>query len=350
MGALTDSCAIVVIGRNEGPRLKDTLQAAQATGLPVTYADSRSSDGSADLARSLGVDVVEMAEDEPLGAGRARNLGARHLLAQRPATQYVQFVDGDCLLDPGWIPQAVAALDDDPTITAVCGWRLEAEPRRNIYHRMAHMEWQMGSVGDIPDFAGEVMIRAAAFVEVGGYDPRVVAGEDTELSSRLREAGGRIRRIDALCTLHDIDMSTARQWWKRGERCGYGYTEIAMLHRKTDQLFLREATKTLLWGALAPLTAVALLRWTRVPLILVCLRFIVSTFRAARSVNPPGAGWGDRLVYGVGCSVGPLPGAIGATKYIVQAAQGRHPSLIEYKDLGTESRHPGGNPNELAPL
>lgn len=337
MDPMSDICAIVVIGRNEGPRLEETLVAARATGLPVTYVDSRSSDGSVSRARALDVDIVEMGDHEPLGAARARNLGARHVLDQRPEVKYIQFVDGDCLLHPDWPNQALAVLESDSTTTAVCGWTLEARPQRNVFHRMAQMEWQMGSVGEVPDFAGVVMMRTDAFLAAGGYDPKVVAGEDTELSSRIRQAGGRIQRIDAVGALHDINMSSPRQWWQRSARCGYAYAEIAVLHRHTDQLFLHEAKRTVAWGAVAPLAALALLRWSRLPLLLLGARYGASAIRAARSVDPPGATWIDRLTYGVGCVIGSLPGALGVAKFALDSVRGRHPSLIEYRRLPTTS-------------
>jgi GT2 family glycosyltransferase len=328
---MSERCGIVVIGRNEGARLARTLEAAIANGLPVLYVDSRSSDGSLDRARSLGVDVVELPPDEPLGAGRARNLGAATLVSKLPKIAYIHFVDGDCLMQPGWIEQAVKALDDEQSLTAVCGWRVEEQPRRNIFHRMAHVEWQMGSLGEISDFAGDVVVRVAPFLAVGGYDPRVIAGEDTELSSRMVAAGGRIRRIDAISTVHDIGMSNVVQWWKRGQRCGYGYAQVSTLHRDTDRLFNDQVKRTVLWGAVGPLAGLLVLRRSRWPLALLSLRFLIAGVRAARSIHPPGANLTDRLAWGMACSVGVLPGASGVTSFHITRLRRRRHELIEYK-------------------
>ena len=52
---------VVVIGRNEGERLKRCLASilAQHQG-PVVYVDSGSSDGSVEHAQSVGVEVVDL--------------------------------------------------------------------------------------------------------------------------------------------------------------------------------------------------------------------------------------------------------------------------------------------------
>src|SRR5690606_14378807 len=84
----------VVIGRNEGQRLRRCLESLP-TALPcVVYADSGSSDGSPVLARALGARVVALTEG-PFTASRGRAAGLEDLLARRPLVEFVQFVDGD---------------------------------------------------------------------------------------------------------------------------------------------------------------------------------------------------------------------------------------------------------------
>ena len=62
---------IVAIGRNEGARLEQCLRSLLSQSHAVIYADSASSDGSADLARRLGVETVELSGDQlaPYTAG-----------------------------------------------------------------------------------------------------------------------------------------------------------------------------------------------------------------------------------------------------------------------------------------
>ena len=43
----------------------------------------------------------------------------------------------------------------------------------------------------------------------------MIAGEDTELSMRLRKRGWRLRSLDAEMTLHDAAITRFSQWWAR---------------------------------------------------------------------------------------------------------------------------------------
>ena len=71
--------AAVVIGRNEGERLELSLLSVRAAGLPLVYVDSGSSDGSSDVARAIGVAVVELDPSAPFSAGRGRKIGRAHV-------------------------------------------------------------------------------------------------------------------------------------------------------------------------------------------------------------------------------------------------------------------------------
>lgn len=189
----------------------------------------------------------------------------------------------------------------------------------------------MGGVGVVDDFAGDVLVRRSWFDLVGGYDTRAIAGEDTELSSRLRATGGRIERLDTVATVHDIDMVAPAQWWARARRGGYGAAAVAMLHRSSDRLFADQVGRMMLWGLVAPLGALVAWPRTRVPLLALAVRWGASTWRAARSVSNRAADPVDRLAWGLSCSCAALPGAVGVLHFAIDRARGRRPRLIEYR-------------------
>jgi GT2 family glycosyltransferase len=323
----------VVIGRNEAVRLHDVLVRALTSELPIVYVDSASSDSSVAIAARLAVDTLVLDNSLPMSAARARNTGAAHFAAHLCPPEFIQFIDGDCLLEDGWIDAATAALDADLLLGAVCGWRREAEPRKNVFHEVVDMEWQMGGVGPIDDFAGDVMIRVAAFDAAGGYDPGVMAGEDTEFSSRMRAAGFTIHRLDLRSTVHDINMVSVSQWWRRNVRSGLGYGIVAAGHRHTDQLFLGRARRAALWGFTVPAIAVAALPRTRLPALAYVARLAVSSARAARSIDARRAPLRQRLLWGLSCTTSDVPAAIGLAQYAKLRLRSQAPTLVEYKHV-----------------
>ena len=132
---------LVVIGRNEGERLRQCLLSGIGKVAHIVYVDSGSTDGSIELARALGVDVVELDLSTPFTAARARNAGFAHLLQKDAQLEFVQFVDGDCEVVEGWIGSALAQLEAQSDVAVVCGRRRERFPEQSIYNRLCDMEW-----------------------------------------------------------------------------------------------------------------------------------------------------------------------------------------------------------------
>lgn len=245
--------AVVAIGRNEGLRLKVCLEAAIAQSRAVIYVDSGSSDASVANAAALGVQVIELDRASPFTAARARNEGGHRAARLTSSLNYIQFVDGDCELRPGWLPRAREALQQDPSLAAVCGRRRERYPERSIYNMLCELEWTT-PVGEVRAFGGDVLIRASAFQQVGGYREDLIAGEDPELGVRLRAAGWRIRRLDVEMTLHDADMTRFGQWWRRCVRSGFAYAQGAWLHgAPPEKHWVHETRRAATWGLAIPL-------------------------------------------------------------------------------------------------
>src|SRR2546428_105430 len=174
---------VIAIGRNEGERLRRCLASVVGRGLLVVYVDSNSTDGSTELARSTGADVVDLDMSLPFSAARARNAGFERMMRTAPAVKYVQFVDGDCEVAEGWIDRAKRELENRPEVAVVCGRRRERFPEASIYNRLADLEWDT-PVGEAESCGGDAMMRVGAFRAAGGVDPDVAAAEEPGLCPR----------------------------------------------------------------------------------------------------------------------------------------------------------------------
>ena len=244
----------VIIGRNEGERLVRCLASLGRDVERAVYVDSGSTDDSVSAARKLGVGVEELDATSPFTAARARNAGLARLTEGGPL-DYVQFIDGDCELQPEWIGTARAFLDAHPDVAVVCGRRRERYPDATIWNRLIDIEWD-SPVGKARNCGGDSMIRAAPLIGAGGFREDFIAGEEPELCYRLRQAGWEVHRIDAEMTLHDAAMTRFSQWWKRSKRAGHTYAEGAALYgRGPERYNVARERRSLLWGAGVPLAA-----------------------------------------------------------------------------------------------
>lgn len=307
----------VVIGRNEGARLEACLRSLQGQVRRVVYVDSGSVDGSVAAARALGAEVVALDLTQPFTAARARNAG----LAVLQAPEFVQFVDGDCVVDPGWIEAGLAGFAAHPAAVVICGRRRERFPAVSVYNRLADREWDT-PVGQAAACGGDALMRFAAVQAVGGYRGDLIAGEEPELCLRLRRAGGEVWRIAAEMTLHDAALLRFGQWWRRMRRAGHAFAEGAALHGAgPDRHWLAETRRAVFWGVVLPVGCGVLTAVTPFGLLL-ATAYPLQVLRLARR-----GGW-EWALFTV---IGKFAEAQGVFGYWFDRLRGRRRGLIEYK-------------------
>ncbi|MFM9978668.1 MAG: glycosyltransferase family 2 protein [Sphingomonadaceae bacterium] len=248
---------IVAIGRNEGERLIRCLDSLPRDGSIIVYVDSGSTDGSIAAAQARGAQVVALDMTQPFTAARARNAGLAALQEAGLTDGYVQFIDGDCALDPAWLPTASAFLNANPRVAVACGRRRERFPEASIYNQLCDYEWDT-PIGEAQHCGGDALMRLEPVLAAGGYDATLVAGEEPELCSRLRQAGWKIWRLDAPMTLHDAAILRFGQWWMRSVRSGFGYTQVWDVTRgRANRAHGHEVGRTAVWGGAIPLAILA---------------------------------------------------------------------------------------------
>jgi GT2 family glycosyltransferase len=323
---------VVAIGRNEGERLRKCLESVSGRDLTVVYVDSASDDGSTELARSLGADVVDLDLSRPFSAARARNEGFARLVELVPDTAFVQFVDGDCEFVDGWMERARQTLEARPEVAVVCGRLRERAPELSIYNRLADLEWDT-PIGEVALCGGIAMMRVSAFRAAGGFNPALIAGEEPELCLRLRRDGWKILRIDAEMALHDMAMYRFRQWWNRSVRSGHAYAEGAALHGLSpERHWVREVKSIVAWGIALPV-AIILLAWpTRGFGLLLFLIYPLQAARIALRSRRRGLNRRDAALYGSVCTIGKFANAVGLCRYwLGRGLRRRRGAPIEYK-------------------
>ncbi len=328
MNAIATGMGVVIIGRNEGPRLERCLASLIDVARKVVYVDSGSTDGSVRMALKRGVAVVELDMTTPFTAARARNEGFACLQRVSPQVRYIQFVDGDCEVVAGWLPQAQAFLDARPEVAVVCGRRRERFPHHSIYNYMCDLEWDT-PVGEAKACGGDALMRADAFAAVSGFRADLIAGEEPELCVRLRAQGWKVWRLAEEMTLHDAGMTRFGQWWRRTLRGGYAFAEGAFLHGTTpEQHWQRESRRAWFWGLGIPVaTIIASLMlggWGLLVLLIYPLQIARLARRGDGSVR-------KNWLLAFFLVLGKFPEMLGQTKFLLNRFGAGKSALIEYK-------------------
>lgn len=321
---------LVVIGRNEGDLLRQCLLWAISQVAAVVYVDSGSTDDSVSMARSLGVDVVELDMSRSFTAGRARNEGFWYLIQKYPKIELVQFVDGDCEIVAQWLETAQTTLENQAHLAIACGRRRERFPEKSIYNRLCDLEWDT-PIGETKACGGDFMVRVSAFQQVQGFDSSLIAGEEPELCIRLRQQGWKILRLDADMTLHDAQMSSIGQWWRRAVRGGYAYAEGSWIYGRTSEgHWVKESRSIWFWGFALPLLIIVMLLPTNNLSLLLLTLYVLVIGRIYLSLEQRL----DRLdawLYAIHCVMSKFPQTQGQIKFHLGRLIGKGSSLIEYK-------------------
>jgi glycosyltransferase involved in cell wall biosynthesis len=323
--------AVVAIGRNEGERLRACLRSVVDGSRLVVYVDSGSTDGSVELAKSMGAEVVQLDLSIPFTAARARNAGFKRVLELRPHTEFVQFIDGDCEVREDWFTKAIAAMASEPRRAVVCGRRRERFPEASLYNTLCDIEWDT-PVGPALACGGDALVRASALKEIGGYRDDVIAGEEPEMCVRLRQAGWTIERIDAEMTLHDAAMTRFGQWWRRTVRSGHAYAEGAHLHgAPPERHWVKDVRRIVFYAAVLPIVAIALAWPTWGGSLALFLLYPLSAWRASRAARLRGRTPREARLYAFFVTLGKFPQMVGILKFHWRRLSGSKPALIEYK-------------------
>jgi glycosyltransferase involved in cell wall biosynthesis len=182
---------------NEEQHIGAALESALAAVAPfsgeVVLADSGSTDRTLEIARRYPVRIVQLANIAERSCGAGAQLAFEHARGT-----YFYLLDGDMLLDPGFLAKAIDYLDAHPDIAAVGGMMREMNTDAEEFQIRAaaigqNRQWQPGYVDQL-DCGG--LYRMSAVREVGWFaDRNLHAFEEFELGARLGARGWKLARI-----------------------------------------------------------------------------------------------------------------------------------------------------------
>ena len=325
--------SVVVIGRNEGQRLVLCLESImRVRGVAVNeviYVDSASTDGSPELAYRHGATVIVVHPERPTAA-IGRNAGWR-----RAASDLILFLDGDTVLHPDFALAACDALAREPSIAAVWGHRREIHSEASVYNRILDLDW-IYPPGVTEFCGGDVMMRRRILVESGGFDERLIAGEEPELCRRIRARGYGILHIDHPMTGHDLQITRWSQYWKRATRAGHAYAEVSERFRNSEDPFWtsdrrRNIIRGSCWLISLAAAIAASIFFGVLPIALWLTLLLLLSVRSAGKARWKRATPGVLLLYGFHSHLQQVPILVGQLQYELSKRRKRAQKLIEYK-------------------
>jgi len=192
--------------RNDEARLAQCLASIGRNGhagaCEILVIDNGSIDGSVAVARRAGATAIELPHAT---VAEMRNTGAKAAKGT-----FLAFVDADHLLDSGWVTAALEILDDEGITAAGAPY---ATPNDANWLQRSYGRLRPELKGSEPvDWlgSGNLILRAGAFHQVGGFDTSLETCEDVDLCNRLRLRGFRLIADERLRSVHLGDPATVR--------------------------------------------------------------------------------------------------------------------------------------------
>jgi glycosyltransferase involved in cell wall biosynthesis len=194
--------SIIIKTLNEEKRIAATIESALA-GLPggigeVIIADSGSKDRTVEIASSYPVVVVQIAPPAQPSCGIGPQLGFQY-----STFDYVCLLDGDMILDPKFLSEALSFLAENPDVAGVTGHVEEMQTSNLEYARRVQRNAPENRVGDIDRMNGGGLYRRSAIEKAGYISDRNLHGyEEFDLGVRLRDLKWRLHRLDRRFVSH----------------------------------------------------------------------------------------------------------------------------------------------------
>ncbi|MEG4092091.1 TIGR04283 family arsenosugar biosynthesis glycosyltransferase [Microcoleus sp. Pol12B4] len=190
--------SIIIPVLNEAPTIASVISSAlQAKNVEIIVADGCSSDGTADIAKSLGVRVISTAP------GRATQMNAG---ASAATGDILLFLHGDTLLPRGYDDSARRVLANPSAVAGAFELKIDAcrlslrLVERGVKCRSNFLQMPYGDQA--------IFLNAVTFEKIGGF-PDLPVMEDFEFVRRLKKQG----RIEIVT---QAVLTSARRWQQLG--------------------------------------------------------------------------------------------------------------------------------------
>ncbi|MFI8485894.1 bifunctional polysaccharide deacetylase/glycosyltransferase family 2 protein [Streptomyces rubrogriseus] len=233
---VTGPVSVIVPAYNEKECIEATLRSLARSTHPIEIivVDDGSTDGTADIAESLGLPGVRVVRQANAGKPAALNNGVRHA-----RYDIVVMMDGDTVFEPDTVRHLVQPFAD-PGVGAVAG-NAKVGNRRTLIGAWQHIEYVMGFNLDrrmydllrcMPTIPGAIgAFRRAAVLQVGGMSDDTLA-EDTDITIALHRAGWRVVYEEHARAWTEAPGSLGQLWSQR-YRWSYGTMQALWKHRRS---------------------------------------------------------------------------------------------------------------------
>lgn len=227
--------SILIKAFNEETLIADCIEAAlaeiQQIGGEVILVDSLSTDKTVEIASSYPVRIIQFSHKSDCGCGSAVQLGYQYARGE-----YLYVLDGDMVLQSGFLSVALSYLESNPDVAGVAGKLMDASIRTAADKRRVSAAKALQQIIEVSDLGGGGLYRRSAIESVNYLAHRwLPACEEAELGARLRTKNWRLVRLPQIAVLHtgyaENNFQMLYRLWRNRRMHAYGmYLRSAFGH------------------------------------------------------------------------------------------------------------------------
>lgn len=188
------SCIIATKNEEKNlPRLLKSIKEQRYQNLEIIVVDNSSKDKTKEIAKNFGAKVFDHGPER----SPQRNFGV-----EKSKGNYLLFLDADMELEKSLLQECVELIELDNRLKALI------IPEKSVGEGF----WAKAKALERQTYLGDSSIEAArfferkAFLQVGGYDESLIAAEDWDLHSRIKDGGFKIGRINSFIIHHEGNL------------------------------------------------------------------------------------------------------------------------------------------------
>jgi len=186
--------SVVIISRNEERNIARCIESVlkateEIESHEIVLVDSASTDRTVEIAKKYPLRILQLKHKSQFSPAAGRFIGFMHSRGK-----YIQFLDGDMVLDKNWFKNAVPILENDEQVAGVVG--ILTQEFYNTYYNKKMRKWvESLKTGEIKCFDGANLCQRSVLLKIGSYNPYLKGHEETELSLRITKSGYKILRL-----------------------------------------------------------------------------------------------------------------------------------------------------------
>jgi len=202
--------SVIIPAHNEGLYIQKTIESYLRQDLRkgkipyeliVVANGCELNDDTSNIAEDLGAKVIEL---EEANVSKARNIGVAN-----SEGEILVFNDADTWVASNYLRTIGKVTNKEHDFGCALFKQENYHPASILYSILA---WGSGFV--MRDAGGNMYTRRELFDKAGGFNPELKIGEDTDLSRRMKDAGGKYKFLHSTYIVTSLRKFKENGYWK----------------------------------------------------------------------------------------------------------------------------------------